>query len=216
VVYRSSKFTAEAETLDYTSLTLTITKHFQIKYDTKITAKENGSIKMVRRDRTVIVVRDDGAVTYKPRTAWNESALKAFAEESVDSTPAVLPVPPTPNFAFSASEGGRHHTTPHNSVTFAATVENEPYASLVTSVSATSLGTNKKSAHGNASKASMRADSGSNVSVVETGSASSKVKDVFISTQALETKYAFNIFQLTCKIEVIVMMLMMMIRNDFK
>jgi len=30
----------------------------------------NGSIKVVRRDKTVMLLKDSGAVTYTPRAAW--------------------------------------------------------------------------------------------------------------------------------------------------
>ena len=36
----------------------------QIKYDTKVTATSNGSVKLVRRDRTVMQVQDLGRLTY--------------------------------------------------------------------------------------------------------------------------------------------------------
>ena len=45
--------------------------YYQIKYDTRITASVNGSIKLVRRDRTTILVKDSGVVSYIPRAAWD-------------------------------------------------------------------------------------------------------------------------------------------------
>lgn len=42
----------------------------QVKYDTRLTTKTNGSIKAVRRDKTVMLLQDSGAVTYTPRAAW--------------------------------------------------------------------------------------------------------------------------------------------------
>eukprot|EP01034_Spumella_vulgaris_P025472 gene25472-31938_t len=55
-----------------------------IRYDTRITATTNGSIKLVRRDKTVIIVKDDGVVSYAPRTSWKEQDATSFALESLD------------------------------------------------------------------------------------------------------------------------------------
>ena len=61
-----------------------------IKYDTRITSKVNGSLKIVRRDRTVIIVKDDGVVTYSPRTAWDDEAASLLLSDSRD-TPVGVP-----------------------------------------------------------------------------------------------------------------------------
>lgn len=42
-----------------------------VKYNTKVTAQYNGSIKIVRRNRESIVVEDGGVVTYRSPTAWS-------------------------------------------------------------------------------------------------------------------------------------------------
>jgi hypothetical protein len=41
-----------------------------VKYDTRVTAKTNGSLKVVSRTRTSILARDDGSVIFTPSTAW--------------------------------------------------------------------------------------------------------------------------------------------------
>jgi hypothetical protein len=41
-----------------------------MKYDTKVTAKTNGSLKYVSRNRTSLLARDDGSVVFTPSTAW--------------------------------------------------------------------------------------------------------------------------------------------------
>jgi hypothetical protein len=46
-----------------------------IKYDTKVTATTNGSVKLIRRDKTQILIKDDGVVTYAPKTSWDEKVL---------------------------------------------------------------------------------------------------------------------------------------------
>ena len=56
-----------------------------IKYDTRITSKVNGSLKLVRRDRTVLLVKDDGLVSYSPRTAWDDEAAAALLADSKDA-----------------------------------------------------------------------------------------------------------------------------------
>jgi hypothetical protein len=42
-----------------------------IKYNTKVTAPCNGSIKIVRRNRESIVIEDGGVLTYRSPTAWS-------------------------------------------------------------------------------------------------------------------------------------------------
>jgi hypothetical protein len=57
-----------------------------IKYDTRITSDVNGSIKLVRRDRTVLLMKDNGVVTYSPRTAWDDEAVVALLADSRDTS----------------------------------------------------------------------------------------------------------------------------------
>jgi hypothetical protein len=64
----------------------------QIKYDTRVTTKVNGSIRCIRRDRTSIVCQDDGTVTYAPSTTWTDkvSRLVFFSRYFPDSPPSLL------------------------------------------------------------------------------------------------------------------------------
>ena len=64
-----------------------------IKYDTRITCSVNGSIKMVRRDRTVLLVKDSGLVSYSPRTAWDDEAAVALIADSRDVPHTVITSP---------------------------------------------------------------------------------------------------------------------------
>lgn len=57
-----------------------------IKYDTRVTAKTNGTLKLVRRDKSVIIANDDGNATYFPRYSWNTTSEKEFHDENSDST----------------------------------------------------------------------------------------------------------------------------------
>ena len=41
-----------------------------VKYDTKITSPFNGSIKIIRRDKTVILAEDGGVVRYSSSDSW--------------------------------------------------------------------------------------------------------------------------------------------------
>lgn len=43
-----------------------------IKYDTRVTAKSNGSLKLLRRDKTCILAKDDGSMTFIPASAWDK------------------------------------------------------------------------------------------------------------------------------------------------
>ena len=43
-----------------------------VKYDTRVTATYNGSIKMVRRDRTSLMAKDGGEFIFRPRTNWSD------------------------------------------------------------------------------------------------------------------------------------------------
>lgn len=55
-----------------------------IKYNTKITAKYNGSIKLVRRNHEMVVVEDGGIVSYSPASSWSNVNEKEFATDSYD------------------------------------------------------------------------------------------------------------------------------------
>ena len=57
-----------------------------IKYDTRVTAKTNGTLKLVRRDKSAIIANDDGNATYFPSTSWNNNSEKEFNSENSDST----------------------------------------------------------------------------------------------------------------------------------
>ena len=64
-----------------------------IKYDTSITAECNGSIKFVKRDRTVIRALDTGEVTFTPKTAWDRVAEMEFKNEAMDTFVSSASVP---------------------------------------------------------------------------------------------------------------------------
>jgi hypothetical protein len=55
-----------------------------IKYNTKVTAKYNGSIKLVRRNHEVVKAEDGGVVTYYPASAWSSVSEKEFRTDSFD------------------------------------------------------------------------------------------------------------------------------------
>mmetsp|Transcript_28071 Transcript_28071/g.47448 ORF Transcript_28071/g.47448 Transcript_28071/m.47448 type:complete len:1685 (+) Transcript_28071:109-5163(+) len=55
-----------------------------IKYNTKITAKYNGSVKIVRRNHEVVMAEDGGVVTYYPASAWTSVSEKEFKTDSFD------------------------------------------------------------------------------------------------------------------------------------
>ena len=81
-----------------------------IKYNTCITSKVNGSLKLVRRDRTVLLVKDDGVVSYSPRTAWDDDAA---ADLLADSRDAPL------NCSVAGMNSPRRNMMVENSVAFA-------------------------------------------------------------------------------------------------
>ena len=56
-----------------------------IKYDTRITATTNGSLKLVRRDRTVITANDEGEVQVFPKEVWDAAAANSFVAECKDT-----------------------------------------------------------------------------------------------------------------------------------
>ena len=56
-----------------------------IKYDNRITSDVKGTIKVVRRDRTVVIVKDTGVVSYHPHTAWDDAAAAALSADSKDA-----------------------------------------------------------------------------------------------------------------------------------
>jgi len=55
-----------------------------VKYNTKVTAQYNGSIKVVRRNREIIVVEDGGIVTYFPPSAWSSESAEEFEADCSD------------------------------------------------------------------------------------------------------------------------------------
>lgn len=75
----------------------------QVKYDTRLTTVTNGSIKLVRRDKTVILLKDSGSVTYTPRASWNDKAAAAFAAECADLPP---PAAASPQRSVTIATGG--------------------------------------------------------------------------------------------------------------
>ena len=87
-----------------------------VKYDTRITSPINGSIKLVRRDRTVILVKDSGAVSYNPRTGWDEGSAAAFYTDCADPYDGFIGAG---NNNLPAQRLGRTATLGGNSVTFA-------------------------------------------------------------------------------------------------
>ena len=56
-----------------------------LKYNTSITAPTNGSLKLVKRDRSIVEALDNGEVNFKPRAAFDAAAQKEFAEECEDT-----------------------------------------------------------------------------------------------------------------------------------
>ena len=198
-----------------------------IKYDTRITSATNGSLKLVRRDRSVIVALDNGQVDYFPASAWTAQAQGIFEQECEDgwTPPVVLQHAP---MGSAASLSRQTLLQPSQSVTFAADESRDVVdklgalaglgkASLVDKSQST-LG--KKSsklrqpigARGSEMGSSLVEQSKSTYSV--RSKASNKDKDKasasFVqSDQAaatavepdLQTSYCINIFDSTCRIE---------------
>ena len=59
--------------------------HCSDRYNTSITATCNGSLKLVKRDRSVIEASDSGEVNFRPRSAFDAAAQKVFEEECADA-----------------------------------------------------------------------------------------------------------------------------------
>ena len=55
-----------------------------VKYNTLLTATTNGSIKMVRRDKTSILIQDSGMVRLTPRCSWDSKQEAIFVAECED------------------------------------------------------------------------------------------------------------------------------------
>jgi hypothetical protein len=55
-----------------------------VKYNTLLTATTNGSIKMVRRDKTSILIQDSGIVRLTPRCSWDSKQEAIFVAECED------------------------------------------------------------------------------------------------------------------------------------
>lgn len=56
-----------------------------IKYDTKVTSTYNGSVKAIRRDKSVVYAIDGGLVSYVSADEWNNKAKEDFEEEKKDA-----------------------------------------------------------------------------------------------------------------------------------
>ena len=95
-----------------------------IKYDTRITSVTNGSLKLVRRDRSVIVALDNGQVDYFPSSAWTAQSADTFRLESEDgwAPPEVAQLGPGRGSASSLGRtvhGGKGAMLESQSVAFA-------------------------------------------------------------------------------------------------
>lgn len=56
-----------------------------IKYDTRITSTYNGSVKAVRRDKSIVYAVDGGIVNFISSGDWNNRAIEEFEEEKKDA-----------------------------------------------------------------------------------------------------------------------------------
>lgn len=63
-----------------------------VKYDTRVTASSNGSIRLVCRDRTQLLVQDNGQLCFRPFTTWNKDAQQSFDKDLMieDVVPEVV------------------------------------------------------------------------------------------------------------------------------
>eukprot|EP01038_Epipyxis_sp_PR26KG_P010744 gene10744-14429_t len=189
-----------------------------IKYDTKVTATTNGSIKIVRRDKTVIIVKDDGNVAYIPRTAWNEQSSVEFRSECSDI-----------DLKIKSLQGNKtHNNNVHHN--------DDPLKSSINSSTSTLPTNNKNKSETKQSNKNNKATKVMNTStplltksekigkthnknvlfsstddlgvtekqssIIDPTSSSQTIteKDIFLSTKAEETKFSFNFIKATCSI----------------
>lgn len=65
-----------------------------IKYDTRVTATTNGSLRVVTRDRHSFEAFDDATVKFVPNTGWTEESEKIFNTDcAFDLAPSSTPAP---------------------------------------------------------------------------------------------------------------------------
>ena len=82
-----------------------------VKYDTKITSTTNGTIKLVRRDRTSILAQDGGVISFAPANTWTQRHEEIFSAELADCHPYTPPPRPSVS-APSAAMIDRARTAP--------------------------------------------------------------------------------------------------------
>jgi hypothetical protein len=76
-----------------------------VKYDTRSTATINGSVELVRRDRTRILVRDGGEVDFSPGAAWHEGLEDTFRADCQSPYSDLADLPGVPSSAALDVEG---------------------------------------------------------------------------------------------------------------
>lgn len=58
-----------------------------LKYDTRVTSLFNGSVKLVRQDKSTVIAEDGGIVHFKSASAWTQEAKKELMKEIADNYP---------------------------------------------------------------------------------------------------------------------------------
>lgn len=164
-----------------------------IKYDTRITAKANGSLKLVRRDRSSILVSDNGIVSYSPKIAWGKEAASIFALECEDTHPLI-----------SDNKSIADGTMQKSVVTF-ATSTNTDYQNGINTSKILSINGDKNSVTSNNlsdTSTKKKSNKKTKISITQQGD-DSITKDAKNDQEEhiLDTKFKFNIFSSTCSIE---------------
>jgi hypothetical protein len=162
-----------------------------IKYDTRITAKANGSLKLVRRDRSTILVSDSGIVSYSPKIVWGKEAASIFASECEDTHPL-----------HSYNKSVVDCTMQKSIVTFANSTSTDFQNNMNTSKMLSITGDKNSNITGNI----LSDTSTKKKSIKKTSnSISQHGGDSIINNEQeehiLDTKFKFNIFSFTCNIE---------------
>lgn len=178
-----------------------------IKYDTRITAVTNGLLKLVRRDRSAVIVLDNGLVNYLPRTSWDDIAAQEFATECADCwVPPVIPaLAPSSSRADVGSRAALHHSVSFTSVVGAPDQglgKLGTFGGVMSSMISDSASTLKKPSVLRENSQADGPGGGSAPAFPTTQSVAQPADAPPSSLQPADrTKYLINVLDWTCKIE---------------
>lgn len=183
-----------------------------MKYDTRLTTTTNGSIKLVRRDKTVILLKDSGSVIYTPRASWNDKAAAAFAAECADLPQPVVSaargvtiatgsLTAGPSTAAPSSPTSRGSSAPRSPTSLTSADRASAQPSTVTpSVAAGSKSTKRVGMPAAGPSSMVRSSRRNNANRAKFAASGKGTNEQVVEKEAEEASFMFDIIKFTCKI----------------